>query len=196
MKRLALIAAFLGLSVSVHADEYNNPQTSGDNTGLNIMDMLKDKELPAPEEKPFDRPELSSLKQWAPFTVNYESRANKFYIAVDSITVSPDDNLVRYAVAVVPKGGVWNVTYEAMDCSTAQYRVYAYGNSEGQWQDLSRKWKKIVKASYNAYAGELIDSFCRFDDTLKQNDIRSGFGKERVAPGQKAGANPGGGMGS
>ncbi|AOY00987.1 CNP1-like family protein [Jeongeupia sp. USM3] len=187
MKRLALIAACL--AASVHAAEYNNPQTAGDNTGLNIMDMLKDKEQPAPAEKPFDRPELSSLKQWAPFTVNYESRRNSFYIAVDSITVSPDDKLVRYAVAVVPKGGVWNVTYEAMDCSSAQYRVYAYGSGDGQWQDLNRKWQKVVKANYNAYSGELLDDFCRFNDPLAQDDIRKGFGLSRA---QKPVVNPGG----
>ncbi|MBM3116495.1 CNP1-like family protein [Jeongeupia naejangsanensis] len=193
MNRLALITALLSLSIGAHAAEFNNPQTAGDNTGLNIMDMLKDKEQPAPAEKPFPRPDLATLKQWAPFTVNYESRRNSFYIAIDSITVSPDDKLVRYAVAVVPKGGVWNVTYEALDCNSAQYRVYAYGNGEGQWQDLNRKWQKVVKENYNAYSGELLDDFCRFDDPMKQDDIRSGFGKTRI---EKPGVNPGGGMGS
>ncbi|WP_148713887.1 CNP1-like family protein [Chitinolyticbacter meiyuanensis] len=165
MKRWIVLAALL-LSAGVHAAEASGESgvydNSADDDGWGIKEWLfGDQPPPKPPEQAFTKPALSELKRWVPYSVNFESRANDFYIALDSISVGPDD-IVRYAFAVVPKrGNVRNLSFEGLDCRTKQYRVYAYGSEDGKsWQDGSQGWKRMVKNQRNAYQGELSAVFC------------------------------------
>ncbi|WP_255988116.1 CNP1-like family protein [Chitinolyticbacter albus] len=165
MKSWIALATLL-VAVSAHAGEASGEsgtyiENSAEDEGWGFKEWLFGDTPPTPPEQPFTKPELDTLKRWVPYSVNYESRANDFYISLDSISVGQDD-IVRYAMAIVPRrGNVRNVSFEGIDCKTKQYRVYAYGNEVGkQWQDGSQGWKRMVKNQRNAYQGELSTVFC------------------------------------
>ncbi|SMC20961.1 CNP1-like family protein [Andreprevotia lacus DSM 23236] len=154
----------LALSLAAQAGEMGTrPQgkDSGDSGSLLGKIWEPDKPRPAPEEQPFDVPALSSLQNWKTFKADYVSRETRFEIATDSLTVGEQDNIVRFAVAITPKGSqLRNVRFEGIDCETQQYRVYQYGSADGSWQKSSQPWKVITKNTLNVFEGALYEEVC------------------------------------
>ena len=61
-----------------------------------------------------------------------------------TIRISNSDGLVRYVVVAESKSGVRNVLYEALRCSTGEYKTYARYSSDGQWSATTDpKWKSM-----------------------------------------------------
>jgi hypothetical protein len=160
MQRLFLIT-LIALPCLANASEYSNTTPPGieRDSGTTFSRLLKDTPLPTPEEKEFTKPDPKKLEKWQEFIANYDSRMNKFEIALDSIAVGQDD-IIRYAVAVTSKGSkVRNVSLEGLDCKTKQYRSYAYLSGD-QWQNLNRPWELIFKDKRNGYQYKLAKEFC------------------------------------
>ncbi|UXY15925.1 CNP1-like family protein [Chitiniphilus purpureus] len=155
-----------------------------DGDSESVLDrMLGADNPPPPPEQPFTRPELPTLRQWQPYFVNYESRNNAFYLAVDSVSVGPDD-IVRYAMAVTPKGGnVKNFRFEGIDCKTKQYRIYAHSIDGASWAESKQQWKRLVKNQRNAFQGALYEDVCTNGYPDKLADITRALLDTRQQPG-------------
>jgi CNP1-like family len=160
MQRLFLIT-LIALPCLANASEYSNapPPGAERGSGTTFSRLLKETPLPIPEEKEFTKPDPKKLEKWQEFSANYDSRMNKFEVALDGIAVG-EDEIIRYAVAVTSKGSkVRNVSFEGIDCKTNQYRSYAYLSGD-QWQNLKRPWELIVKDKRNGYQAKLAKEFC------------------------------------
>lgn len=61
-----------------------------------------------------------------------------------TIQISPSDGLVRYVVVAQSKSGARNVLYEALRCSTGEYKTYARYSPDGKWSPMSDpQWKSM-----------------------------------------------------
>ena len=95
-----------------------------------------------------------------PFEVS-KSTNNKFYVDAKSISIGAD-GVVRYTVVMRMAGGATNVNFEGVRCGTAEYRIYAVGQSSGAWTKArENQWRPIPRTGPNAYDKILYtDFFC------------------------------------
>ncbi|WP_035054755.1 CNP1-like family protein [Andreprevotia chitinilytica] len=169
----------------------NGPSDTGGTGSGGLKDLIFGTDKGVPDEKPFTKPDLKTLKQWAPFRVNYTSRQNVFELALDSLALG-EDKIIRYAVSVSVKDSkVRNIRYEGIACDNNQYRVYAYGNPDGTWAEAEQTWKPVlVSQTRNAYQGALYDEFCGLTGVKKVADIVKGFDADvKATPTRGEGGN-------
>lgn len=71
-------------------------------------------------------------------------RTTDFRLQVDprSLTVTPE-GIVRYVLVARSPSGAQNVSYEAINCRSAEYRLYATGRADGAWQREESPWRSI-----------------------------------------------------
>lgn len=96
---------------------------------------------------------------------------NKFMIDSESLSIG-SDGIFRYTLVIVSPSGAQNVSYEAMDCSTAERRIYALGRADKTWSKArSDQWVKIVDNSLNRHHAELYtDYFCPIGISIRNAD--------------------------
>lgn len=117
---------------------------------------------PPPTEQEFALPDLAKLKDWRVYKIGRNMGENRVEIAADSVVVGKDD-ILRYAIAIVPKSGLRNVFFEGLDCYSGRYRTYAWGTPEQTWKKTeSARWRAANLGVRNAWQGELIKDFCSF----------------------------------
>ncbi len=73
----------------------------------------------------------------------------KFFADLTSIRVDPD-GVVRYSVVARSRSGAENVTFEGIHCEAQEYKVYAYGSTDGKWTPpRDPKWQSITSINKN-----------------------------------------------
>ena len=95
----------------------------------------KESEVPAPPA--FDVSKLLTFEV---------SRASSLVYGVDpaSVSISRGDSLVRYVVVATSPTGVRNIFYEAIRCSTGEFKTYARYLPEGRWQPVANaEWRSV-----------------------------------------------------
>ena len=61
-----------------------------------------------------------------------------------TISISNSDSLVRYVMVATSASGVRNVMYEALRCSTGEFKTYARYSSDGKWSPVSNpQWRSV-----------------------------------------------------
>lgn len=61
-----------------------------------------------------------------------------------SISISKSDSLVRYVMVATSASGARNVMYEAIRCSTGEFKTYARYSPEGRWNMASNpEWRSM-----------------------------------------------------
>ena len=61
-----------------------------------------------------------------------------------SISISKSDSLVRYVMVATSPSGVRNVMYEAIRCSTGEFKTYAHYSPEGRWNMAGNpEWRSM-----------------------------------------------------
>jgi hypothetical protein len=61
-----------------------------------------------------------------------------------TISISKSDSLVRYVVVATSASGVRNVMYEALRCSTGEFKTYARYSPNGKWSLVSNpQWRSV-----------------------------------------------------
>lgn len=61
-----------------------------------------------------------------------------------SISISNSDGLVRYVVVASSASGARNVMYEALRCSTGEFKTYARYSSDDKWSAVSdAQWRSV-----------------------------------------------------
>ncbi|MCB1931055.1 MAG: CNP1-like family protein [Candidatus Accumulibacter sp.] len=112
-------------------------------------------------------PPFPQAENLIPFSVSATTN-NEFMIDGASLTVSPD-RVVRYTLVIVSPAGARNVSYEAMNCSTGERRLYAVGRSDGTWAKArTDKWVAIRESTLNRHHAALFrEYFCSIGVTLR-----------------------------
>ncbi len=117
---------------------------------------------PAATEQEFSIPDLAKLKDWRVYKAGQSMGETRVEIAADSVTVGKDE-ILRYAIAIIPKSGLRNVFFEGIDCYTGRYRTYAWGNLDKTWRKTeSANWRVANLNVRNVWQGEVIKDFCSF----------------------------------
>ncbi len=61
-----------------------------------------------------------------------------------SVSISKSDSLVRYVMVATSPTGVSNVMYEALRCSTGEFKTYARYSADGKWsQVVNPEWRSV-----------------------------------------------------
>ena len=70
-----------------------------------------------------------------------------------SIRISSSDNLIRYVLVATSASGAKNVMYEAIRCSTGEFKTYARYSSDGRWNPASDAgWRSLFGALPSKHA--------------------------------------------
>jgi len=111
---------------------------------------------PAPAEAQVELPAYPVAARLVQFD---RGRASDFRYFIDPATLSVEDGVVRYVLVARSSGGVENVTYEALRCDTAEFRLYALGRSDGTWARSRTGWRPLETAQGRQFA-LYADYFC------------------------------------
>jgi hypothetical protein len=128
-------------------------------------DVLLDKDadpLPPPPAFPTSRSLL-------PVEVQPGS-AYRFFIDGATLSVDPKAGVVLYTLVARSPSGVDNVTYEAIRCASAEYRVYYLGHADGKWGGRSGSWAAIVQARPVHLRPLYRDYFCPQSNLVRDAD--------------------------
>lgn len=140
MKRLGLAVLFLCANAAAEDPYYKAPEKWVEGETV----------LPA-----FPKPE-----NLAEFYVS-AATSNHFFVDGSSLSVGPD-GVVRYALVVKTAGGATNISFEGIRCSSAEYKLYATGRSDGTWAKARvEEWRRIENKPVNRHHAALYsDYFC------------------------------------
>ena len=95
----------------------------------------KESEVPAPP--------AFSVDKLVTFVVSPNSEL-VFGVDPATISISRTDGLVRYVMVATSASGIRNVMYEAIRCSTGEFKTYGRYSAEGQWNMVKNsEWKTI-----------------------------------------------------
>lgn len=76
-----------------------------------------------------------------------------------AVSISKSDSLVRYVVVATSATGVRNVIYEALRCSTGEFKAYARYSTDGKWTSVSNpQWRSVFDNMPSKHALRLARS--------------------------------------
>lgn len=91
----------------------------------------------------------------------FVSAANNFEFYIDAKSLSIDGSIIRYTLVARSPQGVSNVSYEAIRCSSDEYRIYAIGHSDRTWARRTTPWRAITPKTVQRWRHALLrDYFC------------------------------------
>lgn len=92
----------------------------------------------------------------------FVSAANDFDFFIDAKSIAIDGSIVRYTLVARSPEGVENVSYEAIRCSSDEYRIYAIGHAaDHSWARRATPWRPITPQSVQRWRYALLrDYFC------------------------------------
>jgi hypothetical protein len=86
--------------------------------------------------------------------------ATDFRFYVDGATLGVGDGVVRYVLVARSPEGVENVSFEAIRCATAEYRVYALGRADRTWGGRAGAWRPVAERPQPWHTALQRDYFC------------------------------------
>lgn len=86
--------------------------------------------------------------------------AFSFFIDGATLQVEEKTGIVRYTLVARSPSGSENVTYEAIRCPTAEYRVYYLGRPDRTWGGRAAGWGLISETRQIHYRPLFRDYFC------------------------------------
>jgi len=91
----------------------------------------------------------------------FVSAANDFKFLVDGKSITIDGSIIRFTLIARSPQGVSNVSYEAIRCSSSEYRIYAIGHADRTWAKRTTPWREIKPQSVQRWRYALrSDYFC------------------------------------
>jgi hypothetical protein len=86
---------------------------------------------------------------------------NAYFVDPASITVG-QDWVIRYTVVVRSPSGAKTISYEGLNCTDYEYKIYATGRPDGTWAEAKRpQWSHVRYTELNRYRIVLFtDFFC------------------------------------
>jgi hypothetical protein len=126
-------------------------------------EALLDKQEDAPALPAFPSP--ASLIE---FEVGGQ-REFRFYVDPASVSVDPK-GIVRYTLVARSPSGAENVTFEGLNCRTAEYRVYALGQPGGSWGGRAGNWRSLAESRQLQRRNLHRDYFCPLSEPIGDAD--------------------------
>ena len=128
-------------------------------------DALLDKDAdPLPPPPAF--PKRAALIE---FEATRATRDFRYFI--DGANLSVDaKGVVRYTLVVRSTSGVDNVSFEAINCKSDEYRVYALGRADGTWGGRASPWRPIMQSRQPQYRSLQRDYFCPQSNAIGDAD--------------------------
>ena len=81
------------------------------------------------------------------FEVPGPSQGFRYFIDAASLQVETEkQRLIQYVVVARSPSGTENVTFEGLRCTSAEFRTYAYGQSNGTWGGRPSAWRPVAGA--------------------------------------------------
>jgi hypothetical protein len=104
--------------------------------------------------------------------LEFEVRGHRgFRYYVDGATLAVDPKgVVRYTLVARSPSGSENVTFEAINCRSDEYRVYALGRADGSWGGRPGGWRPIAESRQPHYRTLQREYFCQRDAALSDAD--------------------------
>ena len=118
-------------------------------------DALLDKDAdPLPPPPAF--PKRAALIE---FEATRATRDFRYFI--DGANLSVDaKGVVRYTLVVRSTSGVDNVSFEAINCKSDEYRIFALGQADGTWGGRAGGWRPIRESRQPQHRALHRDYFC------------------------------------
>lgn len=116
--------------------------------------LEKDASDPVPPFPAF--PGRSTLLEFEPRA----PRDFRYYIDGATLAVDPKKGVISYVLVARSLSGVENVTFEAIDCKTDEYRVYALGRADGTWGGRAGGWHPIAESRQPQHRSLQREYFC------------------------------------
>jgi hypothetical protein len=89
------------------------------------------------------------------------SPVSDFSFFVDRTSVSVGkDRIVRFVLLARSPSGVDNISYEAINCREAEFRIYAIGRSDGTWLARRGEWRTLRQGAERAESTLFREFFC------------------------------------
>jgi len=127
------------------------------------------------DEKPAEEIEVKfpaspQAENLIPFVVS-ATTDNQFMIDGESFNVS-GNGVLRFTLVIVSPSGARNVSYEGMNCSTGERRLYAFGRPDGTWSKARNdQWTRIAENTLNRHHAALSrDLFCPQGNAITSAD--------------------------
>lgn len=105
--------------------------------------------------------------------LEFEPRAPRdfrYYIDGATLNVDPKKGVISYALVVRSPSGVDNIAFEAINCKTDEYRVYALGHADGTWGGRAGPWRPIAESRQPQYRALQRDYFCPQSNPISDAD--------------------------
>lgn len=101
-----------------------------------------------------------------PFFVS-AATSTDFYVDGATLSVG-EDGVVRYVLVARSALGAQSVSFEGIRCSTAEYRIYATGDSGCDWLRSQSPWRRIAPRDIQRWHNALRDEFfCPFGRPIR-----------------------------
>jgi hypothetical protein len=111
-----------------------------------------------------------------------------FVVLLDPKSLSVgQDQVVRYWLMLRSRLGAVNLHYEGINCSTAQYKAYAYGSSaepSGFRRVQEPKWASVQAVRGRGFRHELQQLFCDYGLPRTPRDILNRIRDAAQGPGR------------
>lgn len=100
--------------------------------------------------------------------------SNSFRIDTASLSVGKDD-VVRYTVVIESPRGARTVNYEGLHCETSEFKIYAFGQPDGTWNENKYpSWENVKRRSLLSYRKALYEQyFC--PDGVQIRNVETGI---------------------
>jgi hypothetical protein len=131
-----------------------------DHAGRSDWERKNDQTLDLPAQDPVPPPPAFPTEQTLLPVEIRASNAFRFFIDGATLDVDPKTGVVRYTLVARSPSGVDNVTYEAIRCPSAEYRVYYLGRPDRTWGGRSGGWSLIAETRQIHYRPLYRDYFC------------------------------------
>jgi hypothetical protein len=105
--------------------------------------------------------------------IEFEPRAPRdfrYYIDGATLNVEPKKGVVSYVLVARSLGGVDNITFEAINCKSDEYRVYALGRADGTWGGRASAWRPIAESRQPQFRALQREYFCPQSNVIRDAD--------------------------
>ncbi len=150
---LALLFAVSGVLQAAPTDRYEELTGDQDDFEAKVKEW---------KESTTDIPPFPEEDAWKQLQLDVLPKNQQGFLAMDSLSISDKDYVVRYWLLIRSTAGGYTATFEGLRCSTKEYVIYAYGDPRRKpvvRKVKLPKWKKYGRMKGANYRVELADDF-------------------------------------
>jgi hypothetical protein len=182
-----LLALLAYVCTATARDDADNPFRPDDLTPAEIAE-------PEAAEKPWQEtvvvlPPFPRAEDLLPIRAETGGTGYKYYIDVNSVTLTPNE-VLRYTIVIQTPEGASNIVYEGIRCATSEIRTLAYGTRDGRFRRMEEApWTYVHTQGPMGYRTTLVERYVCDEngwavdsDTVLERLVMHDPRRTRVAP--------------